>query len=101
MLDLLGMANKYGFQSLESAISEYLKLSLSLKNVCVVFDMASAYGLEKLRKQCLAYMDTHASEVMKTEAFLNITKVRLGHRAVYRERIGSAFFKSFLWRRSI
>lgn len=77
MLDLLGMANKYGFQALEAAISDYLKITLSLKNVCTVYDMANVYSLERLRNQCLEYMDRNASDVVKSVAFLNMTKVGL------------------------
>jgi len=75
MLDLLGMSNKYGFQLLESAISEYLKVSLSLKNVCVIYDMASIYILEKLSQHCLNYMDRHASQVLQSDGFLSMSKV--------------------------
>lgn len=75
MLDLLGMANKYGFQLLETAISDYLKMSLSLKNVCVIYDMASIYGLDKLCQQCLIYMDRNASDIIQSDGFLNMSKV--------------------------
>jgi len=75
MLDLLGMANKYGFQALEVAISDYLKLSLSLKNVCVIYDMASIYGLSKLCEQCVLYMDRHACDILKTDGFLHMSRV--------------------------
>lgn len=75
MLDLLGMANKYGFQSLETAISDYLKVSLSLNNVCMVYDMASVYGLEKLCSQCLSYIDRNATDILRSDAFLSMSKV--------------------------
>lgn len=75
MLDFLGMANKYGFQSLEAAISDYLKMSLSLKNVCVIYDMASIYGLAKLCQHCLIYMDKNACDVIQSEGFFSMSKV--------------------------
>lgn len=75
MLDLLGMANKYGFQSLETAISDYLRVTLSLNNVCMVYDMASAYGLDKLCSQCLSYIDRNATDILRSEGFLTMTKV--------------------------
>ena len=75
MLDLLGMANKYGFQLLETDISKRLNDSLSLKNVCDIYDMASIYGLDKLSHQCLLYMDRNAADIIRSDGFFNMTKV--------------------------
>lgn len=40
ILDTLGLANQYGFTELESSISEYLRLALSINNVCAILDAA-------------------------------------------------------------
>ena len=63
ILEILGLAHKYGFQDLESSISDYLKAVLSIKNVCLIYDTASLYGLEKLMHSCCFFMDRHAVEV--------------------------------------
>lgn len=49
-MDILGLAHQYGFIELESAISDYLKEILNIKNVCIIFDAASLYHLEFLMK---------------------------------------------------
>lgn len=40
VLDTLGLAHQFGFQKLESAISEYLRQILALRNVCAILDAA-------------------------------------------------------------
>ncbi|XP_067943709.1 BTB/POZ domain-containing protein 9-like [Watersipora subatra] len=73
-LDLLGMANKYGFQTLEASISDHLKTSLTKENVCNIYDMASIYNLDKLSHQCLLYMDRYAGDILKSPGFLEMSK---------------------------
>ena len=73
ILEILGLAHKYGFQDLESSISDYLKAVLSIKNVCLVYEMASLYGLEKLVHSCCFFMDRHAGEVIQHESFSNLS----------------------------
>merc|ERR1712012_366743 len=73
ILEILGLAHKYGFQDLESSISDYLKAVLSIKNVCLIYDMASLYGLEKLIISCCFFMDRHAVEVIQHESFANLS----------------------------
>ena len=43
ILDILGLAHLYGFQELETSISEYLKAVLSVRTVCLIYDTASLY----------------------------------------------------------
>ena len=73
ILEILGLAHKYGFQDLESSISDYLKAVLSTKNVCMVYDMASLYGLEKLMHSCCFYMDRHAVDIIQHESFSSLS----------------------------
>jgi len=74
ILEILGLAHKYGFQDLESAISDYLKAVLSIKNVCLVYGMASLYGLSKLMQSCCYFMDRHAVDVIQHESFSNLSR---------------------------
>jgi len=74
ILEILGLAHKYGFQDLESSISDYLKAVLSIKNVCLIYDTASLYGLEKLMHSCCFFMDRHAVEVIQHESFGNLSR---------------------------
>ena len=68
---------RYGFQDLESAISDYLKAVLSIKNVCLVYDMAALYGLSKLMQSCCYFMDRHAGDVIQHESFSNLSRESL------------------------
>ena len=70
ILEILGLAHKYGFQDLESSISDYLKAVLSIKNVCLIYDTASLYGLEKLMHSCCFFMDRHAVEVLHYSIYI-------------------------------
>lgn len=40
VLDMLGLAHQFNFQELETAISDYLRQVLALRNVCAVLDAA-------------------------------------------------------------
>ncbi|XP_077299785.1 BTB (POZ) domain containing 9 [Arctopsyche grandis] len=73
VLDTLGLAHQFGFQKLESAISEYLRQILALRNVCAILDAARLYGLEGLTNVCHNFMDRNAQEVLQHESFLNIS----------------------------
>lgn len=77
VLDLLGLAHKYGFLALESAISGYLKSSLDLHNICHVFDVACLYQLKEVLDTCLNFADAHAVEILSTGDFCNLSKTAL------------------------
>ena len=57
------MAHQYGFVDLETSISDYLRAILSVRNVCLIYDMASMYALQALLQSCHSFMDRHATEV--------------------------------------
>ncbi|XP_046750090.1 BTB/POZ domain-containing protein 9 [Diprion similis] len=73
ILDILGLAHQYGFVDLETAVSDYLREILNIKNVCIIFDAARLYQLEFLSKVCHEYMDKHALEVIQHETFLQLS----------------------------
>ena len=69
ILDILGLAHQYGFTDLETAISDYLRLSLlSIRNVSLIYDTASLYQLQNLVNACCSFVDRNASEVIKHES---------------------------------
>lgn len=76
LLDFLGLAHRYGLQPLEDSTSEFLRTILHTNNVCLVFDVASLYSLSALSAACCAYMDRHAPEVLNSDGFLMLSKVR-------------------------
>lgn len=73
LLDVLGLAHKYGFEELEEAISLFLRHSLSIRNVCLLYDASLLYGLTSLVKDCCSFIDRNAPEVMADESFLNLS----------------------------
>lgn len=74
-IDVLGMANQYGFQDLEMAISNYLRQYLALDNVCMILDAARLYNLEELTEVCLMFMDRNAGDLLLHNSFNTLSKV--------------------------
>merc|ERR1719334_1221389 len=69
------MAHLYGFQELETSISEYLKAVLSVRTVCLIYDTASLYQLASLSTAALVFMDRHAMEILNHESFFGMSEV--------------------------
>lgn len=78
ILQLLGLANKYDFGLLQQAITTYLKATLSVLNVCIIYNIASFYQLKELAETCSTFVDMHATEVMKADSFLSLSQSALG-----------------------
>lgn len=77
ILELLSLAHKYGFLALESALQGYLKSTLCIRNVCVIFDAAVLYQMNDLYATCLSFLDRNAVEVLSTDGFSCLTKSAL------------------------
>nr|KAG5695211.1 hypothetical protein BaRGS_018333 [Batillaria attramentaria] len=73
LLDILGLAHRFGFVELETSISDYLKATLSLRNVCCIYDLANIYSLTSLCNVCKDFMDRHASDILVSEPFLALS----------------------------
>lgn len=76
-LDLLGLSNKYDFNLLQQSLTAYLKATLNVTNVCLVYNVASYYQLRDLGTSCSTFVDMHASEVMKSDGFLSLSQSAL------------------------
>ncbi|XP_039153980.1 BTB/POZ domain-containing protein 9-like [Drosophila simulans] len=76
-IEVLGMANQYGFQDLEMAISKYLRQYLALDNVCRTLDAARLYKLEELTEVCLKFMDRNAGDLLRHNTFIKLSKESL------------------------
>lgn len=74
VLDVLGLSNLYGFIELKAEISNYLKNSLNLENVCNILDASLLYELNSLTQSCFLYFDAHAEEILKHESFKYLFK---------------------------
>ena len=75
LLDILGLAHRFVFVELETAISDFLKATLSLRNVCCIYDLANIYSLTSLCTVCKDFMDRHASDILTSESFLSLSLV--------------------------
>lgn len=73
VLEILGLAHKYRFELLEESIASYLKISLTVENVCLIYDDSLLYGLTTLTEICKEFLDSNAAEVMKHSTFLNLS----------------------------
>ncbi|XP_046452754.1 BTB/POZ domain-containing protein 9-like isoform X2 [Daphnia pulex] len=71
--DLLGLAHQYAFPELEQSVSEYLKSILSQTNMCLVYDVANLYQLRALMEACRQYADRHATDILQSDAFLQLS----------------------------
>ncbi|EDV95341.1 centromere/kinetochore protein zw10 isoform X3 [Drosophila grimshawi] len=77
VIDALGMANQFGFQDLEMAISKYLRQSLALNNVCMILDAARLYNLDELTQVCLMFMDRNAEDLLQHDTFKMLSRESL------------------------
>lgn len=75
VIDLLGLAHKYGLLSLQTAIGNFLESRISVKNVCLIYDVSCLYSLNQLRDNCLMFMDHNAVDVLETEGFRNLSEI--------------------------
>lgn len=73
ILDILGLAHQYGFVDLESAISDYLKAILNIRNVCMIYDMASLFHLSSLAEVCCSFVDRNALDILHNDSFLSLS----------------------------
>lgn len=94
MLEVLGLAHKYGFVELQNAMSEYLKKKLNILNVCLIFDVASMYCLRSLCDRCCEFMDQNAAEILQSESFLCLSLVTYFLFLVY---LAFMLFTSSIW----
>jgi BTB/POZ domain-containing protein 9 len=69
ILDTLGLANLFGYVELKDEISNFLKNSLKLDNVCNILDASRLYELNALTNICYLYIDKNAEELLNHESF--------------------------------
>ena len=77
VLEVLELVNKYNFTSLLHPLSCYLKATLTVTNVCHIFEIANVYSLSELLTTSCTLMDLNAKEVLNTEGFLTLSEPSL------------------------
>lgn len=74
LLDTLGLANLYGYVELKDEISNFLKNSLRLDNVCNILDASRLYELDSLVNICYTFIDKNAEDLLSHESFKYLYK---------------------------
>lgn len=74
ILDTLGLANLFGYTELKDEISNFLKNSLKLSNVCNILDASRLYELDSLTTMCYSFIDKNADELLMDETFKYLYK---------------------------
>ncbi|CAD5232091.1 unnamed protein product [Bursaphelenchus xylophilus] len=72
-LEVFALVHQYGIKKLEDSMCEYLKHSLQVNNVAIIYSTAYLFALDNLMNDCLEFMDKNAVDVMNTEAFLQLS----------------------------
>ena len=70
IIDILGLANKYGFAALEFALQKRLLSTLTLDNACILFDVAILYTLPDLQRGTAEFIDRNALDILQSDSFL-------------------------------
>nr|CAB3226454.1 BTB/POZ domain-containing protein 9-like [Phallusia mammillata] len=73
VIEVLGLANKYGFPSLEKSISVHLRRTLTVANACGVYDVALLYSLQDLQEATAEYIDKNAQQLLTSDIFPHIS----------------------------
>ncbi|XP_002121668.4 BTB/POZ domain-containing protein 9-like [Ciona intestinalis] len=73
VIEVLALANKFGFEELEKSISFHLRTSLSLSNACLIFDVALLYSLTELYTATAEFIDRNAQVLLCSDDFLNMS----------------------------
>jgi len=72
MVPLMACADHYGVGGLRESISNHLSESISAETACTVLALARTYQQEHIQESYLAFILTHAQQVMRTEGFLHL-----------------------------
>lgn len=74
-MEVLGLAHQYGFVDLEAAISDYLRLALTIQNCCLIYDSARLYNLKFLMLVSASFIDKRVTQILAHESFLLLSLV--------------------------
>lgn len=72
MVPLMACADHYGMGSLATSISEHLQDAISPETACAVLALAQTYKQDAIVDRYLAFILTHAQQVMKTDGSLDL-----------------------------
>jgi hypothetical protein len=65
-------AKKYGIQGLSQACVNFLRVSLTRRNACLIFSQAQMFDESELEQQCLRLIERHSKDVLDSVSFRDI-----------------------------
>lgn len=74
-MELFRISDYYGFQKLQYSLSEYLRSTISIHNVCSLFTVARLHQQKKLIGDLLEFIETNAMDVLQSKEFLSLSPV--------------------------
>ncbi|XP_028968052.1 BTB/POZ domain-containing protein 9-like [Galendromus occidentalis] len=69
ILEVLGLANLYGFNVLHDVLVEHIRKNLSLANIVIMSNEANCLQHDQLIDICNQFMDENPDEILKREIF--------------------------------
>ncbi|KAL3312194.1 BTB/POZ domain-containing protein 9 [Cichlidogyrus casuarinus] len=75
ILDLISLANQYGFQSLQNSLSECLVSSLSEENIGYVYNLAVMYNISDLIDSCHFFINLDPSKFLASDNFYALSRL--------------------------
>ncbi|XP_063143102.1 BTB/POZ domain-containing protein 19 isoform X9 [Rattus norvegicus] len=81
VLEVLTAAVEYGLEELREFCPqlclEFVVKVLDVELVCEALQVAVTFGLEPLQKRCIAFIETHSQEALRTRGFLELSATAL------------------------
>ena len=72
-VDILALANQYGYEDLEVSIANHLKESLTISNCCFIYNIALLYNQIQLTSHAADFVDRHCHDVIASTGFLKLS----------------------------
>ena len=74
ILELVTLADRFGFTHLKAAIAAQLEDHVSDDTVLQILVLADLHGLQQLCQKCLHHCDEHATDILESESLLSLTE---------------------------
>ena len=76
-LELLGLADRYGFEELKTALQERFSAILDESNALQLLFYADAFNAKKLHHDCLMFVDNKADTILALDALQSLSQESL------------------------
>ena len=75
--EIFSLAHQYGFTELEEDILNYLKKTVNITNVFIIYDLATLYHLDDLTDVCCSFINQNTAQLFNHESFYNLSSATL------------------------